>query len=93
MEEACGEVLRQLGVVTVLVNNGPCFYTHVWKLAAAQTHTHARTHIHTRTAGLLSNHNCLETSLAEWHRVFRVNVDGALLLAQQVLPGMVRAYV
>lgn len=47
-------------------------------------------HTH-HTAGLLSNHKCAETSLAEWHRVFRVNVDGALLLSQQVLPGMVRS--
>lgn len=50
-------------------------------------------YIHINAAGLLSNHKCMETSLAEWHRVFRVNVDGALLLSQQVLPGMVRATV
>ncbi|TFJ88064.1 hypothetical protein NSK_000418 [Nannochloropsis salina CCMP1776] len=39
-------------------------------------------------AGLLSNHKCLQTSLTEWHRVMHVNVDGAFLLSQQLLPCM-----
>ena len=42
----------------------------------------------TCTAGLLSNHKCVESSLEEWHRVFRVNVDGAFLVTQQILPVM-----
>lgn len=39
-------------------------------------------------AGLLSNHKCVATTLAEWHRVFQVNLDGAFLLSQQLLPVM-----
>lgn len=39
-------------------------------------------------AGLLSNHKCVQTSLTEWHRVMHVNVDGAFLLSQQLLPCM-----
>jgi len=39
-------------------------------------------------AGLLSNNKCVQTDLAELHRVMRVNLDGAFLLSQQLLPCM-----
>jgi 3-oxoacyl-[acyl-carrier protein] reductase len=37
-------------------------------------------------AGILSNNKLLDTTIAEWRRVLAVNLDGAFLLSQQVLP-------
>ena len=39
-------------------------------------------------AGILSNAKMAATSLQEWQRVHRINVDAAFLLAQAFLPGM-----
>ena len=39
-------------------------------------------------AGILSNAKIAATSLQEWHRVQRVNVDAAFLLVQAFLPAM-----
>jgi len=39
-------------------------------------------------AGILSNNKILQTDIDEWRRVMGVNVDGAYLLAQQVIPAM-----
>jgi len=39
-------------------------------------------------AGILSNNKVMETSPEEWHRIMRVNVDGAFYLSQAVIPGM-----
>lgn len=39
-------------------------------------------------AGILSNHKVLDTSPEEWHRVLRVNLDGAFYLSQAVIPEM-----
>ena len=37
-------------------------------------------------AGILSNNKLLATTIEEWRRVLAVNLDGAFLLSQQVLP-------
>jgi len=37
-------------------------------------------------AGILSNNKLLDTTIEEWRRVLAVNLDGAFLLSQQVLP-------
>ena len=39
-------------------------------------------------AGILSNNKVLQTDLSEWRHVLGVNLDGAYLLAQQVIPAM-----
>jgi NAD(P)-dependent dehydrogenase (short-subunit alcohol dehydrogenase family) len=39
-------------------------------------------------AGILSNNKVVQTSVAEWDRVMRVNVTGAFNLIQQLVPGM-----
>src|SRR5688500_3196461 len=39
-------------------------------------------------AGILSNNKSLQTDYAEWRRVLGVNLDGAFLLAQQLIPAM-----
>lgn len=39
-------------------------------------------------AGVLSNHKCVQTDLAEWRQVMHVNLDGAFLLSRQLLPVM-----
>jgi 3-oxoacyl-[acyl-carrier protein] reductase len=39
-------------------------------------------------AGILSNNKLLQTELSEWRRVLGVNLDGAYLLAQQLVPAM-----
>lgn len=39
-------------------------------------------------AGVLSNHKAEATSLDEWRQVLAVNLDGAFLWAQQVMPAM-----
>ena len=41
-------------------------------------------------AGVLSKHKALDTTPEEWHRVLRVNLDGAFFLSQMVLPAMKR---
>jgi 3-oxoacyl-[acyl-carrier protein] reductase len=40
-------------------------------------------------AGVLSNQKMLGQSLDDWHRIQRVNVDSALILMQELVPGMV----
>ncbi|HEX6707608.1 MAG TPA: SDR family NAD(P)-dependent oxidoreductase [Albitalea sp.] len=39
-------------------------------------------------AGILSNHKVLQTELAEWRHVLGVNLDGAYLLARELIPAM-----
>lgn len=39
-------------------------------------------------AGILSNNKSQQTEFAEWRRVLGVNLDGAFLLAQQLIPAM-----
>jgi len=40
-------------------------------------------------AGVLSNQKLLGQSLDDWHRIQRINVDSALVLMQELVPGMV----
>jgi len=40
-------------------------------------------------AGVLSNQKMLGQSLDDWHRIQRINVDSALVLMQELVPGMV----
>jgi len=45
-----------------------------------------RVDILVNNAGILSNNKLLDTTIEEWRRVLAVNLDGAFLLSQQVLP-------
>lgn len=39
-------------------------------------------------AGILSNHKMLQTGLVEWRQVLGVNLDGAFLMARELVPAM-----
>lgn len=41
------------------------------------------------SAGILSNKKLASTTLEEWHRLHRINLDSAFLLTQAVVPNMV----
>lgn len=56
--------------------------------AAAILARHGRIDILVNNAGILSNAKIAATSLDEWHRVQRINVDAAFLLSQAFLPAM-----
>lgn len=49
---------------------------------------HGRIDILVNNAGILSNAKMEATSLEEWHRVQRINLDAAFLLSQAMLPAM-----
>jgi 3-oxoacyl-[acyl-carrier protein] reductase len=40
------------------------------------------------SAGVLSNNKLAATTLEEWHRLHRINLDSAFVLSQAVVPGM-----
>ena len=56
--------------------------------AAAILARHGRIDILVNNAGILSNAKIAATSLDEWRRVQRINVDAAFLLSQAFLPAM-----
>ena len=62
--------------------------TQVLDMAARVLARFGRIDILVNNAGVLSNAKMAATTLAEWHRVHRINVDAGFLLAQALLPGM-----
>jgi 3-oxoacyl-[acyl-carrier protein] reductase len=62
--------------------------TQVLDMAARVVARFGRIDILVNNAGVLSNAKMAATTLAEWHRVQRINVDAGFLLAQAFLPGM-----
>ncbi|MBI1173457.1 SDR family oxidoreductase [bacterium] len=56
--------------------------------AAGILDRHGRIDILVNNAGILSNAKMAVTSLEEWHRVQRINLDAAFLLSQAMLPAM-----
>jgi 3-oxoacyl-[acyl-carrier protein] reductase len=81
-----GEVARALGAEAVKLDLADT--AAVASASADILARHGRIDILVNNAGILSNAKIAETSLDEWHRIQRINLDAAFLLARAVLPAM-----
>ena len=59
--------------------------------AAAKTILTGSPEVHILVNGAAGNGSVLELSLADWNKVFAVNVGGAFLMSRAILPAMIKA--